>query len=51
MYKLRGLLGIRRMDGVLNPWAKELCGVMKGVEERIDEGFLWWFNHVERVIG
>ena len=28
---LRGLLGIRRMDRVLNAQIKELCGVMKGV--------------------
>ena len=27
----------------------ELCGVKKGVNERIYEGFLWWFGHVERM--
>ena len=37
MDNLRGLLGIRRMDGVLNAWIRELCGVTKGVDERIDE--------------
>ena len=23
--------------------------MMKGVDERIDEDILWWFNHVERM--
>ena len=32
---LRGLLGIRRMDKVLNIWIRELCGVMKEVDEMI----------------
>ena len=36
----RGLLGITRMDRVPNEWIRELCGVMKGVDERIDEGVL-----------
>ena len=48
MENLRGLLGIRRMDKVPNAWIKELCRVMKRVDERID-GVLWWFNHVERI--
>ena len=47
MYNLRGLLGIRRMDKVPNGSIKWLCGVMKGVDERIDEGVLRWFGHVE----
>ena len=38
MDNLRGLLGIRRMAEVLNAFIKELCGVTKGVDERIDEG-------------
>ena len=37
---LRGLL-------VLNQRVRKLWGVMKGVVERIDEGVLWWFGHVE----
>ena len=37
MDNLRGLLGI-----------KELCGVKKCLDERIDEGALQWFGHVER---
>ena len=45
---LRGFIGIRRMDKVPNAWIKELCRLKKGVDERIDEGVLRWFNHVER---
>ena len=26
-----------------------MCGVTKGVDEKIDEGVLRWFGHVERV--
>ena len=37
----RGLLGIRKIDKVTNVQIKELCGVSKTVDERIDEGFLW----------
>ena len=36
MGNLRGLLGIRRMDRVPNARMRELCGVTKRVEERID---------------
>ena len=36
----RGLLGIRKMDKVLNTRIKELCAVSKGVDERIDEDVL-----------
>ena len=43
---LKGLLGIRRMDRFLNVRIRELCRVKKGVDERIDEGVLWWFSHV-----
>ena len=46
---LRGMLGIRRMDRVLNAWIRELCEVMKGQDERIDEGMLQWFGHVKRM--
>ena len=37
---LRSLLDIRRMDKVLNEQIRQLCGVMKGVDEKIDEGVL-----------
>ena len=45
MDNLRGLLGITRMDRVRNAWIRELCGVRKGLDERIDEGILRWFSH------
>ena len=43
----RELLGIRRMDRVLDERIRELCGVNKGPDEMIDEGVLRWFGHVE----
>ena len=36
---LREALYIRKMDKVPNARIRELCGVKKGVEERIDEVF------------
>ena len=47
MDNLRGLMGIRRVDKVPNARVRELCGVTKEVCERIDEGVLRWFGHVE----
>ena len=38
MDNLRGFLGIKGMDKVLNARIRKLCGVTKGVDERIDEG-------------
>ena len=49
MDNLRGLLGIRRMDKVPNARIRQLCGVTKDVDEKIDEGVLRWFGHVERM--
>ena len=49
MDNLRRLLNIRRMDKVPNVWIIEFCGVTKGVDERIDEGVLRCFGHVERM--
>ena len=43
------MLSIRRMDRVPNAWIRELCGVKKGLHERIDEGVLRWFGHLERM--
>ena len=37
------------MDRVPNARIRELCGVKKGLDERIDEGVLRWFGHVERM--
>ena len=36
MDNLKGLLGIKRMDKVLNSWIKQLFRVTKGVDENID---------------
>ena len=49
MDNLRGLVGIRKMDKVSNVRLRELYEVTKGVNERIDEGALRWFGHVERI--
>ena len=49
MDNLRGLLGIRRMDKVPNARIRQLCGATKVVDERIDEGVLRWFGHLERM--
>ena len=42
---LIGLLCIRRMDKVPNARIRQLYGVTKGADEKIDE----WFGHVERM--
>ena len=49
MDNLRGLLGIRRMDMVLNARIREMCGVKKCLDERIDQGVLRWYGHVEKM--
>ena len=49
MDNLRGLLGIRRMDRVPNALIRQLCGVAKGVNERIYETVLRWSGHIERM--
>ena len=49
MDNLKGLVGIRRMDKVPNAQIRQLCRVKKGVDKKIDEGVLRWFNHVERM--
>ena len=48
MDKLRGFLGIIRIDKVLNARIRELCGVKKRLDEGIDEDVLRWFDQVER---
>ena len=35
MDNLRGLLGIRRMDWIMNARIRELCGVMKSLDKKI----------------
>ena len=49
MDNLIGLLSIRRMGRVPNARIREVCGVTKGVDERIDEDVLRWFGLVERM--
>ena len=46
---LRGLMSIRRMDRVSNARIRELCGVRKRLDERINESVLRLFGHVERM--
>ena len=48
MENLRGLLGIK-MERVPNARIRELCADRQDLDERIDEGILRWFGHVERV--
>ena len=46
---VRHCYGRRRIiDRVQNARIRELCGAMKGVDERIDKGVLRWFGDVER---
>ena len=40
MDNLRELLGIRRMDKVPNAQIREVCGVTKRLDKRINEGML-----------
>ena len=47
MGNLRGVFGVRRIDKVSNPQIREFCGVTKGIDERIEEGVLLWFCHME----
>src|SRR5678815_4714813 len=43
----RSVLDVRRIDEMKNERIRELCGVNKGVNERINE--MRWFGHVERM--
>ena len=49
MDNLRGMLGVRRIDKMRNERIRELCGVKKGMNERINECVLSWFGHMERM--
>ena len=49
MDSLRGLLGIRKIDKVPNTRIRQLCRVTRGIGEKIDEGVLRWFEHMERM--
>ena len=41
-------MGIRRLYTIQIIWKRELCKVMRGVYERIDD-VLWLFSHMERM--
>ena len=44
MDNLRGPLGIRRMDKVSNARIRQLCGLTKGGDEKIDAVLRWPFG-------
>ena len=43
------MVGIRRMDRFLIARIRDLWGMRKGLDERIDEGVIRWFGHEERM--
>ena len=43
------MLVIRKMDRMLNPQIRELCVMLKGINEKIDKSVLRWFGHIERM--
>src|SRR5678815_4314459 len=49
MDNLRGVLGVRRIDKMRNERIREMCGVKKWVNERINESMLRWYGHVKRM--
>ena len=49
MDNFRSPLGVRRIDKVPNARIRQLYGVTKCVDKKIDEGALRWFDHVERI--
>src|SRR5678816_1585400 len=49
MDNLRGMLGVKRIDKMRNERFRKLCGVKKGVNERINESTLRWFGHMKRM--
>src|SRR5678815_2551252 len=49
MDNLRSMLGVKRINKMRNELIRELCGVKKGVNERIKESMLRWFGNVERM--
>ena len=43
------MLVIRKVERVPNTSVRKLWKVKKGVNEKNDESFLWWFGSVERM--
>ncbi|MEL7520935.1 MAG: reverse transcriptase family protein, partial [Cyanobacteria bacterium J06553_1] len=46
---LRSICGVRRIDRIPNVEIRRRCGKSVGVGERMDQGVLRWFGHVERM--
>ena len=46
---LRNICGLRRIDRVPNVEIRRRCGKNVSVSQRIDQGVLRWFGHVERM--
>ena len=46
---LRSSFGIRRTRRILSSWVGELCGGKNGVDERVSENVIRWFDHIERM--
>merc|ERR1712002_955351 len=42
-------MGLRRTESVPNVEIREMCGKNVSVSERMDQGVLRWFGHVERM--
>ena len=49
--RFRVLLGIKRMDRMLNMQIRDMCRQTNWMNERIDKNtsFLRWFGHIERL--
>ena len=46
---MRNICGLRRIDRVSNVEIRRRCGKKVSVSERMDQGVLRWFGHVERM--
>ena len=46
---LRSLVGVSRMDRVMNEEVRRRAGIEKELESRADQRVLKWFGHVERM--
>ena len=46
---LRNICGLRRIDRIPYVEIRKRCGKNVSVSQRIDQGVLRWFGHVERM--
>ena len=46
---MRNICGLRRIDRVSNVEIRRMCGKNVSVSQRMDQGVLRWFGHVERM--